>query len=1050
MVLHYVCTRFDIASYLTQALRSICGLIASTSNVLFPSKMIGFEAFLTLENQQLSSQPTTDISSSHILKSRLVINSGGKMHIQVNTYFSKAISIVSNAIKPILAQSIATGVSQLITNTGELSSTGTNKDPLSNVMNSLSSSILSLFGQETSLIDPMIVASLRVICDQDDGSSVCGSIAKSFYPSSSSSSSSSSNNDFSYNSHIVIASSTSSTMNPSKESPRNLQNIPKHTLTVSPLGLIFDTSGMIIANVDSLLQVEGSGKNVFLDTAIANALKIVRDSNYTLSAKLDTSTIIDPDWYRYTYNNSTSRYIYDNSTRSENQMRIISSTTCGTVNLFLRGKQRIGQTVTVGVNAQVNATNVYNCIEYLLKEYNIIPPVSSEKRDLFVTSSTLAKNLTLGGLVQLRLTTTEINDVNNLLGWLSAPISLNNHLWAVSTSTMPQPSFSKNINAGSESIEASLTLSEAVYQLPRFEYRSELSGATITNLPSYSQESMCTDVREFNNAKKGAYMHNVAFAGCDRGDGIPSRDKTLAPCLGASGSSDILNLLNLIFPDFVQKSSGSSSRNSFGQVDLNFKESNYPWGATGNIESLPLFLNYVNINSYEVSGCSSVINTTSRVSSLLSTSSSSSLLTSGKIITLRINTARSILSSIISQTKRSLPLPSNKCIGVLQSSFETQCGGEFLLGILRMFSPIIDDFYNTFLSAKSNPVGTIQSSWQFFLRYTWPQLSQSESSTVSLIGEKYLDTIVSGFRKLFINLPVQFINSLKASWGSVYAEVFILDINKNESVAWVNATTLNGGSVESGSVNSTRISVLDISCKLFSSGSKPAPLWTRLSGIIGGTNTSISLGSPLFASLHLGYLLIWFDQIASRLPTEKFLTDPTQIRLYKDTAISTILIKAIDYLSGSYTNNITCAKIVPSVSATPTVTPSQSVQPSASKSAPPRTSLSPSPSSSIIPAINTDGSALSQTETIIIIASSVVAGVIIIVAIGGFIFVRYCLGGRGNINKGKDISKKDEQNPFNSVKPQTDYGTTTIKTDTIAEDWHVNPKKDSSPVKLYI
>jgi len=444
------------------------------------------------------------------------------------------------------------------------------------------------------------------------------------------------------------------------------------------------------------------------------------------------------------------------------------------------------------------------------------------------------------------------------------------------------------------------------------------------------------------------------------------------------------------------------------------------------------------------------MNTTSRVSSLTSTSSTS-LLTSGKITTLRINTAQSILSSMISQNKRSLPLPSNKCIGVLQSSFVTECGGEFLLSILRMFSPIVDDFYSTFQSAKSNPVGTIQSSWQFFLRYTWPQLSQLESPTVSLIGERYLDTIISGFRKLFINVPVQFINSLNAAWASVYAEVFILDINKNESVAWVNATTLSGGSVRSGSVNSTRISsVLDISCKLISSGSKPAPLWTRLSGIIGGKNTSISLGSPLFASLHLGYLLTWFDQIASRLPIEKFLTDPTEIRLYKDTAISTILVKAIDYLSGSSTNNITCAKIVPSISATPTVTPTQSVQPSASKSAPPRTSLSPSPSSSIIPAINTDGSALNQTETIIIIASSVVAGVIIIVAIGAFIFVRYCLGGRGNNIKGKDISRKDEQNPFDSVKPQADYGTNTTKIDTIAEDWHVNPKKDSSPVKLYI
>ena len=46
--------RYDLASYLTQALRSTCGLIASTSNVLFPSKMIGFEASLTLENQHLS------------------------------------------------------------------------------------------------------------------------------------------------------------------------------------------------------------------------------------------------------------------------------------------------------------------------------------------------------------------------------------------------------------------------------------------------------------------------------------------------------------------------------------------------------------------------------------------------------------------------------------------------------------------------------------------------------------------------------------------------------------------------------------------------------------------------------------------------------------------------------------------------------------------------------------------------------------------------------------------------------------------------------------
>jgi hypothetical protein len=964
--------------------------------------MIGFEASLTLENQQLS-QSTTDISSFHIIKSRTVINSGGVMDVQVRTYFSEALTFVSGAIKPALAQSIATGLSQLIT--GETSSN--KKDPLTNVMNSLSSSILSLFGQETSLSDPIIVASFRVTCDQGDGSSVCGSIAKSLHPSSSSSL----NNDFSYNSHIVIASSTSSTTNPSKESPRNLQNIPKHTLTVSPLGLIFDTSGSIIANVDSLLQVEGSGKNVFLDTAIANALKIVRDSNYTLSAKLDTSTIVDPNWYRYTYNNSTSRYVYDNQT-------IISSTTCGTVNLFLRGKQRTGQTVTVGVNAQLDATNVYSCIHHILKEYSIIPTVSSEKRDLFVTSSILATNLTLGGLVQLRLTTTDVSGVNNLLGWLSAPISISNHLWAVSTLTMPQSTFSENINAGSESIEASLTLSETAYQLPRIEHRSELSGATITNLPRYIQESMCTDVREFNNATKGAYLNSVAFAGCDRGDGMPSRDITLAPCLAGYGSYEVLYVLNLIYPDYVQSPSRNSSAKNFGQVNLNFKERNYSWDANSANESFPSFLNYVNVTSYEVSGCLSLMNTTNRVSSLISTPlSSTSLLMSGRIATLRVNSAQANLSSLISQTKRSLPLPSKKCFGVLQSSFLTQCGGELLLGILRMFSPIIDDFYSTFQSAKSDPVGTIKSSWQFFLRYTWPQLSRRASLNDSLIGDEYLDGILSGFRKLFISLPVQFIYSLNAAWGSVYAEVFILDINKNESVAWVNATTLYNGSVQSGSINSSRISVLDISCKLFSSASKPAPFWAQLSGIIGGKNTSISLGSPLHASLHLGYLIAWFDQIASRLPIEKFITDPTEIHLYKDNAISTILVKAIDYLSGSTTNTTTCPKIVPSVSATPIVSPSQSLQPSASISAPPLASLSPSPSSSFIPGVNTDGSALNQNETIIIIASSVVSGVIFIVAIGAFIFVRYFLGGRRN--KGKVVSRKD---PFDSVKPG-DYGT---------------------------
>ena len=81
---------------------------------------------------------------------------------------------------------------------------------------------------------------------------------------------------------------------------------------------------------------------------------------------------------------------------------------------------------------------------------------------------------------------------------------------------------------------------------------------------------------------------------------------------------------------------------------------------------------------------------------------------------------------------------------------------------------------------------------------------------------------------------------------------------------------------------------------------------------------------------------------------------------------------------------------------------------------------------------------INQTETIIIIASSVVAGVIIIVAIGAFIFVRYCLGGRGNNNKGKDISRKDEQNPFDYVKPQADYGTNTTKIDTIAIQRAIN------------
>jgi len=369
-----------------------------------------------------------------------------------------------------------------------------------------------------------------------------------------------------------------------------------------------------------------------------------------------------------------------------------------------------------------------------------------------------------------------------------------------------------------------------------------------------------------------------------------------------------------------------------------------------------------------------------------------------------------------------------------------------------MFSPIVDDFYSTFKAARVDPVKAIQSSWRYFLRFTWPQLSILDPY-VSLTGEQYIDGILTGLRKLFISYPVKFVNSLQIESGSVQADVYVLDTNKNESVAWVNASTLYGGYVRSGSINSSRISSLDVSCKLIDRAVRPAPLWAKLSGSVNGKNTSVpSEGSPIYASIHIGYLLEWFDLIASRFPIYKLLTGSTEAYLYKDSAVSTVVVKAIDYWSNVATTNTSCStrngpipSSTPRASTTPstTATPSYSVTPSTSPTSHSTSSSSPSPTYVPVPSDgNSNGNAISQSTAIIV---SFVAGFVLSVAIGGFVFARYFRRGRQGDRKGaKSTESSSKKEIVSDVDANNvDQGIITSVSTIAISDWQQSRSSNS-------
>jgi hypothetical protein len=863
---------FDVAAFLTSCLRTSGGKMSSESRVLIPSKMFEIEAYLSMETSSKSNYTLNNIeiqSSTNLAHSLLLFDSGGIFSFHASALWSEAIAVVSRVTKPVLTRSIVSGLAQHITGVDSSSSS------TSSVVQLLSTSLLSLLGQDIQSMDPLLIASLRLICNTEERDAICLSISKSLNPSCDAT-------ECLYKSRIEIGNFDE--IKPT-EGPRHLADIPTHALNLSPLGLSFETAGKVVGRVSSILDVAGSSNSVFLDAALAKALNLARGSNYSLSGILSVATTVDMNWFHYNWNNKTNVYEYDNRTTAD-----VSTSNCGTVSLFISGEQRIGQTVTIGLKAELDASDVNRCIDHLLTEYGISSPFPSlSERDLFVTSSGTVDSNKLGGLVQLLLVQTKvgIGSESSVIGRLSAPLSLNRHLWAISDAILPQSSFPKNISAGSGSIKASLSLPLVVYQLPQFEHFSSVSGASIKNQPIYQSPTTCTDILEINNEKKGAYFHNLAYAGCDDGSGLPSREATQGPCISAFGSKDVINVLSSIFPSFVQSSSLSSS---YGRVNLIFKESDkILWGASGNENSLPSFLNYVSVTDYAVSGCISLKNSSSHVNRLPSTLNSFvSFLQTGKVVTFRVDSSNLDLSSAPSPFKRTLPPSDLGCPATWQVGFQTQCGGELLLRILRMFSPTVDDFYATFKSAKVNPASTIQSSWRNFLKYTWPQLSTPDAY-ISMIGERYLDGILTGLRKLVIGYPVMFINSLQIESGTVQADVYVLNTNNNESVAWVNASTLNGGYVRSGSINSSRISPLDISCKLINRAITPAPLWAKLSGAVYGKDTSsFSTGaSPIHASIHMGYLFQWSDLIASRFPIYKFLSGSTEAYLYKDYAVTT-------------------------------------------------------------------------------------------------------------------------------------------------------------------
>lgn len=1034
---------FNLAEFLTHTLRSSGGTITSTSRILIPSKLFRIEAFLMMEAFNSNRTENQLTQSPYLAKSLVLLDSGGLLYVQASASWSEAASVVSGLIKPVLLRSIVSSVVQ------HISGVGSNNNPASSIARTLSTSLLSMLGQDEHSIDPVLAASLHVKCDADEGDALCLSFSKNLNPSSCSST------ECFFHSHIVIGNADS--FKPIAGPSRRLQNIPTHTLTLSPLGFTFDTRGKVSAHVSSTLDVEGSSSSVFLDAAIAKALNIARSSNYTLSGLLSVATTVDLNWFHYNWSNDTAAFVYDNRSSSD-----VSTSTCGTLNLFIRGEKRVQQTVTVGVNAELDASYLNQCIEHILNEYGINNPSSAE-RDLFVTSSNSVNNIKLGGLIQLRLDHTDIGvDANKkVIGRLSAPISLNRHLWAISSDVLPQSSFSQNISAGSGSIEASLTLPMAVYQLPQFEHFSSSTGAEIKNQPKYKMTDKCRDVVEINNDRIGAYFHNLAYAGCDDGTGLPSRDAAQGPCLSGYGSRDVLNLLNSIFPNYIQISSSSSS---FGRVSLVFKESDTnSWGAIGNDGSLPPFLNYASVSSYSVKGCTSFKSSSNYVSSLPSTPvSSSSLLNKGYAVTIRVDSASSKFSSSLSPFKRSLPPSDFGCNSPgWQAGLQTTCGSELLLRVVRMFSPIVDDFYSTFKDTRVDPVKTVQSSWRYFLRYTWPQLSILDPY-ISLTGEQYIDGILTGLRKLFISYPVKFVNSLQIESGSVQADVFILDTNNNESVAWVNASTLYGGYVLSGSINSSRISSLDVSCKLIDRAVKPAPIWAKLSGSVNGKNTSVpSEGSPIYASIHIGYLLEWFDLIASRFPIYKLLTGSTEAYLYKDNAVTTIIVKAIDYWSNVATTNTSCytrngliPSSTPRASTTPstTATPSFSVTPSTSPTSQSTISGSPSPTYVPIPSDgNSNGNVISQSTAIIV---SFVAGIVLSVAIGGFVFARYFRGGRlGSRKRAKSSESSSKVEIISDVDASNVDKSINASISTIAiSDWQqsrsINSKSGSIPTPI--
>jgi hypothetical protein len=909
-------TKFEtnLGKTLTESLQKVGGYVTSKSRVVFPQHgLFGISASANLQNQ-------SSIEAGNPYKQfaavKLSLKSGGQLTVKTSVSFSTASSFLSTRVTPVLVQSVINGLASMAGDNPSLNKTYTDSTsetplPLTPLVVALSKAFTSILGIEdvsndSTSTNSLLLASLIITCDQIAGH-ICGSVISSIDTSSCSLL------GCNFDAAIDIKTSSENINIPSTpfltNQTRRLfgglsSSVPKFTIMISPLGIIIDTEGKLTANVDSNLKISGSGDNVFLDAAIARVLHLVTDSNYFLAGYISTTLVVDQMWKHYVFNELTNTYQL--LTRISED---IDEKVCGYMKLYLTGQKIsfIGnvRSVHLGMSAEFDASGIDNCIERILKEYGVLS--TSSKKDLFTISSSLSSSTALGGLFQIRLVeakeTVNLAGKDKILGWISLPMSLNTHRWAVSSSSSPPSSLSSSLTSSSDFILS--VMKEYTVNFPLFRFDVQFSKWMLSSSPLFYQYTDTLIMKE----QSGWSITDLSFAGCDTGIGKPSFSSTIQPCLAASGSSDIISLLNFFFPDLISKKSQNS--NQFGSINLDFTDGKQKWNGND-------LLSTKSSDSYTIVLTQESISTSLR--STDTASSSTNILTRAKVIRLSMTaqffSTRGYQDQVYTiNGRRILPSSTLTCNSGIYA-ITSNCGLDYIIRYFRLISPLADTVYTTVTNVIRNPSREIEILATDFIKITWPAIQNKNDISVVLTGDKTIDSVLTGFRKFFIGVPVKAIHEIGAKWITLRLEGFVGGINSNKAVIWADVSTIGNGKFTIDTLNSMitnpntmLISTLDITCQLLEAPSKPAQLWFEFSGHV-GNDVKSSSGSPISGSINIGRIIALLDLFGQKVNLysllSPFLPNTKSHNIYESNAISTLLIDLLDYVSFSSTTISTC------------------------------------------------------------------------------------------------------------------------------------------------